>query len=99
AAVHCIEMALDFRQQFARDVVVDIVCYRKYGHNEGDEPSFTQPRLYAAIAKQPVVSEVFLKSLIKEDVIDHEEAQSLRHRQAAAGQRGVSQVIDRGGRN
>ena len=79
AAVHCIEMALDFRQQFGRDVVVDIVCYRKHGHNEGDEPSFTQPRLYAAIAKQPLVSEVFLKSLIEEDVIDHEEAQSFRN--------------------
>ena len=78
AAVHCIEMALDFRQQFGRDVVVDIVCYRKHGHNEGDEPSFTQPRLYASIAEQPLVSDLFLKSLIEEDVIDHEEAQSFR---------------------
>ena len=71
-------MALDFRQQFGRDVVVDIVCYRKHGHNEGDEPSFTQPRLYASIAEQPLVSDLFLKSLIEEDVIDHEEAQSFR---------------------
>ena len=78
AAVHCIEMALDFRQQFGRDVVVDIVCYRKHGHNEGDEPSFTQPRLYASIAEQPLVSDLFLKSLIEEGVIDHEEAQSFR---------------------
>ena len=76
AAVHCIEMALDFRQKFGCDVVVDIVCYRKHGHNEGDEPSFTQPRLYAAIAKQPPISEVFLKSLIDEGEIDQEEAQS-----------------------
>ncbi|RTZ67118.1 MAG: 2-oxoglutarate dehydrogenase E1 component [Verrucomicrobia bacterium] len=78
AAVHCIEMALDFRQQFGRDVVVDIVCYRKHGHNEGDEPSFTQPRIYASIAKQPLISEILLKSLVGQDVIDREEAQSFR---------------------
>ena len=79
AAVHCIEMALDFRQRFSRDVVVDIVCYRKHGHNEGDEPSFTQPRIYAAIANQPLISDLLLKSLVKENVIGQEEAEQFRN--------------------
>ena len=79
AAVHCIEMALDFRQRFSRDVVVDIVCYRKHGHNEGDEPSFTQPRLYAAIANQPLVSDLLQKSLTKDDVISQNEVEKFRN--------------------
>jgi 2-oxoglutarate dehydrogenase E1 component len=79
AAVHCIEMALDFRQQFSRDVVVDIVCFRKHGHNEGDEPSFTQPRLYAAIANQPLISDLLLKSLEYENVINRDEAEGFRN--------------------
>jgi 2-oxoglutarate dehydrogenase E1 component len=79
AAVHCIEMALDFRQQFNRDVVVDIVCYRKHGHNEGDEPSFTQPQLYAAIANQPLISDLLLNSLANENVINRDEAEGFRN--------------------
>lgn len=79
AAVHCIEMALDFRQQFSRDVVVDIVCYRKHGHNEGDEPSFTQPQLYAAIANQPLISDLLLNSLANENVINRDEAEGFRN--------------------
>ena len=79
AAVHCIEMALDFRQRFSRDVVVDIVCYRKHGHNEGDEPSFTQPRLYAAIADQPLISDLLLKSLKNENVVSQEDAETFRN--------------------
>ena len=47
------DMAFDFRQRFGRDAVIDMYCYRRYGHNEGDEPSFTQPDLYAKIEKRP----------------------------------------------
>ena len=51
AVVHAMNFALDFRMEFGRDVFIDLLGYRKYGHNEGDEPRFTQPKLYKAIAK------------------------------------------------
>ena len=46
ALIHCINIALEYRQRFKKDIFIDILCYRKYGHNEGDEPRFTQPLLY-----------------------------------------------------
>src|SRR5689334_8714108 len=63
------ETALDFRQEFGRDVVIDMYCYRRYGHNEGDEPLFTQPDLYARIAKRPSVAELYKKELIDSGVL------------------------------
>src|SRR5574343_934369 len=53
AVVQTIEIAMEYRQQFNRDIFIDLLCYRKYGHNEGDEPKFTQPSLYNLIAKHP----------------------------------------------
>ena len=53
AVVHVARIATEFRQEFKRDVVIDMFCYRRHGHNEGDEPSFTQPLMYKAIAKHP----------------------------------------------
>jgi 2-oxoglutarate dehydrogenase E1 component len=64
AAVYLAELALDFRQTFHRDVVVDMFCYRRHGHNEGDEPSFTQPLMYSKIRERPTLSEVFTEQLI-----------------------------------
>lgn len=66
AVVHCIEIALAFRQEFQRDVVIDMYCYRKYGHNETDEPMFTQPVLYREIGKHPSVSQVLSRKLVEE---------------------------------
>ena len=70
AVVHAIEMALDFRMKFKRDIFIDLLGYRKYGHNEGDEPRFTQPNLYKAIAKHPNPRDIYAKQLIGEGVID-----------------------------
>jgi len=53
AVVHCARMAIESRQQFNRDVVIDMICYRRFGHNEGDEPSFTQPMMYKKIKTTP----------------------------------------------
>jgi 2-oxoglutarate dehydrogenase E1 component len=71
------ETALDFRQTFGRDVVVDMYCYRRYGHNEGDEPLFTQPDLYAKIAKRPSVAQLYKKELIDHRVLSAEAAAQL----------------------
>src|SRR5262245_49259461 len=71
------ETALDFRQQFGRDVVIDMYCYRRYGHNEGDEPLFTQPDLYAKIAKRPSVAQLYRKELLESGVLSDDDAASL----------------------
>ncbi|PKP29412.1 MAG: 2-oxoglutarate dehydrogenase E1 component [Bacteroidetes bacterium HGW-Bacteroidetes-18] len=70
AVTHAIEFALDFRMQFKRDIFIDLLGYRKYGHNEGDEPRFTQPKLYKAIAKHPNPRDIYAQKLIEEGVID-----------------------------
>jgi len=69
AVTHAVLMALDFRMKFKRDVFIDLLGYRKYGHNEGDEPRFTQPNLYKAIAKQPNPRDVYAAKLKEEGVI------------------------------
>ncbi|HEX4629647.1 MAG TPA: 2-oxoglutarate dehydrogenase E1 component [Chthoniobacterales bacterium] len=71
------ELALDFRQEFRRDAVIDMYCYRRYGHNEGDEPSFTQPDLYAKIQKRPPVAQLFKQDLIDAGKLSGDEAASL----------------------
>lgn len=60
------KLAMEFRQEFNRDVFIDVLCYRKYGHNEGDEPRFTQPLLYKAIASHPNSKEIYVKKLAAE---------------------------------
>src|SRR5262249_26719264 len=63
AAVYVAELAFDFRQTFHKDVVIDLFCYRRHGHNEGDEPAFTQPVMYRKIAERPPLSEVYREKL------------------------------------
>ncbi len=58
-------LAIEWRQKFAMDVVIDMYCYRKYGHNEGDEPRYTQPRMYAIIDKKPTVRQMYVKRLVE----------------------------------
>lgn len=64
AVVYCAELALEFRQTFNRDVVIDLVCYRKYGHNEGDEPTYTQPVMYRRIKSKQAASKTYSRKLI-----------------------------------
>lgn len=71
AVVHAVEMALNFRMKFKRDIFIDLLGYRKYGHNEGDEPRFTQPNLYKAIAKHENPRDIYAKKLMKEGIIDN----------------------------
>ncbi len=77
AVVHAVLFALDFRMQFKRDVFIDLLGYRKYGHNEGDEPRFTQPKLYKAIAKHENPRDIYAQKLFKEGVIDKDYVQKL----------------------
>jgi 2-oxoglutarate dehydrogenase E1 component len=71
------EMALDFRQEFGRDVVIDMYCYRKHGHQEVDEPSFTQPDLYARIEKRPSVTQLYKRELLGAGALSEDDAASL----------------------
>ena len=66
AVVHCAKIATEYRQKFNRDVVIDIVCYRRFGHNEGDEPSFTQPIMYKKIRSHPTTVDIYGKKLALE---------------------------------
>jgi 2-oxoglutarate dehydrogenase E1 component len=70
AVTFACKLAIEYRQTFHRDIVIDMWCYRRFGHNEGDEPSFTQPLMYARIKNHPPVSEVYAARLKEEGVID-----------------------------
>ncbi|AKH41180.1 2-oxoglutarate dehydrogenase E1 component [Altererythrobacter atlanticus] len=70
AVTFACKLAVEYRMKFKRDIVIDMWCYRRFGHNEGDEPSFTQPLMYEKIRKHPRVSEIYAKRLIEEGVID-----------------------------
>jgi 2-oxoglutarate dehydrogenase E1 component len=70
AVTFACKLAIEFRQKFKRDFVIDMWCYRRFGHNEGDEPSFTQPLMYAAIRQHPPISEIYGTRLLEEGVID-----------------------------
>ncbi len=77
AVAYVTRLAMDYRQAFGTDVFVDILCYRKYGHNEGDEPRYTNPHMYDAIAKHPSPLEVYSRRLIAEGVISEADVQQL----------------------
>jgi 2-oxoglutarate dehydrogenase E1 component len=105
AVVFAARLAVDYRQQFKRDVFVDLYCYRKYGHNEQDEASYTQPLLYALIRKKSSVLKVYAERLLAEGVISEADMGEIRRRldealetaQAAAKQTPYDPTIDPGG--
>jgi len=78
AVVHCARIAMEFRQKFNRDVVLDMICYRRFGHNEGDEPSFTQPVMYENIKKHQTALNIYANKLIKEGIINKEEFNGMK---------------------
>jgi 2-oxoglutarate dehydrogenase E1 component len=106
--VHVMDMAIDYRQTFGKDVVIDMWCYRRHGHNEGDDPSFTQPLLYARIAKHPSVVELYTRELTVAGELKPGEAEGFAEefgarleeakKLAAAGQRKPSIMAPFGGR-
>ena len=73
AVVYATRIATEFRLKFNRDVVIDLVCYRRFGHNEGDEPSFTQPLMYKKIRSHPSTTNIYGKKLINENIIIEED--------------------------
>ena len=73
AVVYVMQLAVEFRQKFHRDIFIDLLCYRKYGHNESDEPRYTQPILYKAIEQHPDPAKIYIEKLIAENVIDFTE--------------------------
>lgn len=77
AVVHACRFALDFRMEFKRDVFIDLLGYRKYGHNEGDEPRFTQPKLYKAISKHKNPRDIYAELLINQGIIDKDYIKAL----------------------
>ncbi len=77
AVVYVAELAMEFRQTFGQDVVIDMVCYRKHGHNEGDEPAFTQPLMYAKIKDRKSIHELYTDALIRSGELSQEEADTI----------------------
>lgn len=90
AIVWVVQLAMRFRKTFARDAVIDMVCYRRWGHNEGDEPSFTQPVLYQAVKKQPTVQSLYRQRLIDQKRITKSEADKF----TAEFRRALDQELD-----
>lgn len=77
AVVHAVELSLDYRMRYKKDVYIDLLGYRKYGHNEGDEPRFTQPKLYKEIAKHANPFKIYSDKLISENTIDSDYADTI----------------------
>lgn len=83
AVVQVVKLAVAFRHRFHKDAVIDMYCYRKYGHNEGDEPDYTQPAMYARIKRRPSVRQVYARRLLESGIIQPREAEEIRARRRA----------------
>ena len=84
AAYRVLQIALDYRQEFHKDVVIDLIGFRRHGHNEGDEPTYTQPLMYRRIQEHPGVRTLYARRLVKEGVLSDAEVAELEKRQLAA---------------
>jgi 2-oxoglutarate dehydrogenase E1 component len=94
AVVFCAMLAFDYRQQFKRDVVIDLVCYRRHGHNEADEPSATQPVMYQNIRARRTTRDLYAARLVQEGVIAADRPQALQDAYRAALQKGEPVVAE-----
>jgi 2-oxoglutarate dehydrogenase E1 component len=86
AAIHVVKLACDYRMEFGKDVVIDLVCYRRYGHNEGDEPYFTQPRMYDRIRERAPIHEIYSRTLLDEKIVSPEDVERIR--------RGITECLE-----
>ncbi|MDC1188221.1 2-oxoglutarate dehydrogenase E1 component [Flavobacteriales bacterium] len=77
ALAHTINLAMEYRQKYGKDVFIDLLCYRKHGHNEGDEPRYTQPLLYKAISKHPDPRKIYVEKLMSEGVLEQQMAKEM----------------------
>jgi len=73
AVIHVMRLAVEYRMTFNKDVVIDLICYRRYGHNEGDEPYFTQPQMYERIRERPPLNSLYAQKLMKEGIVREED--------------------------
>jgi 2-oxoglutarate dehydrogenase E1 component len=92
AVARCLQLAMDFRHTFRQDVVIDMYCYRRLGHSEGDEPSFTQPLLYAMIEQRKPVRDGYLEHLLKLGEVTREEADRIAQKRQAVLERNLSEA-------
>jgi 2-oxoglutarate dehydrogenase E1 component len=77
AVFYCAKLAMEFRQKFKRDVVIDLICYRKYGHNEGDEPAFTQPQMYKIIRAKKTVRALYAEKLEAQGILKAQDSKAI----------------------
>ena len=89
-------LAIDWRQRFGRDVIIDMYCYRRYGHNEGDEPRYTQPRMYAAIDEKPTVRQVYVRRLVEMGHVTNDKAEEIVVRRREALTTDLDEVKQKG---
>ncbi|HXK21572.1 MAG TPA: 2-oxoglutarate dehydrogenase E1 component [Myxococcota bacterium] len=95
AAVHCVKLAMEYRQRFRGDVVIDLVCYRRHGHNEGDEPSFTQPLLYERIRHKESVRKLYTERLLQSGMLRPEDPPRIDQDLSAQLERALAQIETR----
>ena len=86
SVIHVVKLACDYRMEFGKDVVIDLVCYRRYGHNEGDEPYFTQPQMYDRIRERPPLYKIYGEQLLSEKVVGEDDLKSI--------EAGINEVLE-----
>ena len=96
ACLRAVKLACEYRTLFKRDVIIELVCYRRHGHNEGDEPSFTHPILYSAIQKHPSVATLYGELLIRRGDISNEDLESIREKHHAVFEAALDAVREKG---